>query len=106
MRKTTAFWSFTLLASLLVSASLAQAAVRVQSVEGRVFARQLNAPPQAAKAPSWKSRDEYDAFMAMANEKDSNKKIQLAEAFLTKYASSDFKDGVYVIEMQTYRQLN
>ena len=106
MRKTTAFWSFTLLASLLVSASLAQAAVRVQNAEGRIFTRQLNAPPQAAKAPSWKSRDEYDAFMAMANEKDPNKKIQLAEAFVTKYANSDFKDGAYLLEMQTYQQLN
>jgi len=104
MRKTTAFWSFTLLASLLVSASLAQAAVRVQKVEGRIFARQLSAPPQAAKAPSWKSRDEYDAYMAMANEKDPNKRLQLAEAFLQKYANSDFKEGAYVIEMQTYRQ--
>src|SRR5271157_790652 len=103
MRKTTAFWSFTLLASLLVSASLAQAAARVQNVEGRIFTRQLNAPPQAAKAPSWKSRDEYDAYMAMANEKDPNKRIQLAEAFLTKYANSDFKEGAYVIEMQTYQ---
>jgi tetratricopeptide (TPR) repeat protein len=106
MRKTTAFWSFTLLASLLVSASLAQAAVRVQNVEGRIFTRQLNAPPQEAKAPSWKSRDEYDAFMAMANEKDPNKKIQLAEAFLTKYANSDFKEGAYVVEMQTYQAQN
>ncbi len=106
MRKTTAFWSFTLLASLLVSASLAQAAVRVQNVEGRIFTRQLNAPPQAAKAPSWKSRDEYDAYMAMANEKDANKKVQLAEAFLTKYANSDFKEGAYFVEMQTYQQQN
>jgi hypothetical protein len=105
MRKTIAFWSFTLLASLLVSASLAQAAVRVQNAEGRIFTRQLNAPPQAAKAPSWKSRDEYDAFMAMANEKDPNKKIQLAEAFVTKYANSDFKDSAYLVEMQTYQQL-
>src|SRR5208337_4387569 len=64
------------------------------------------APPQAAKAPSWKSRDEYDAYMAMANEKDPNKKIQLAEAFLQKYANSDFKDGAYFAEMQTYRQQN
>ena len=103
MRKTTAFWSFTLLVSLLVSASLAQAAIRVQNVEGRLLTRQLNAPPQEAKATSWKSRDEYDAFMAMANEKDPNKKIQLAEAFLTKYANSDFKEGAYVVEMQTYR---
>jgi len=106
MRKTIAFWSFILLASLLVSASLAQAAVRVQNVEGRTFARQLNAPPQEAKAPSWKSRDEYDAFMAMANEKDPNKKIQLADAFVTKYANSDFKDSVYVIEMQINQQQN
>jgi tetratricopeptide (TPR) repeat protein len=42
--------------------------------------------------------------MAMANEKDPNKKVQLAEAFLTKYASSDFKEGAYIVEMQTYKQ--
>jgi tetratricopeptide (TPR) repeat protein len=106
MRKTTAIWSFTLLASVLLLAPAAQAAVRVQNVEGRIFARQFNAPPQAAKAPSWKSRDEYDAYMAMANEKDPNKKIQLAETFLTKYANSDFKEGAYVVEMQTYQQQN
>jgi tetratricopeptide (TPR) repeat protein len=106
MRKTIAFWSFTLLASFLVSAFVAQAAVRLQNVEGRIFARQLNAPPQAAAAKSWKSRDEYDAFTAMANEKDPNKKIQLAEAFLQKYANSDMKDGAYMAEMQTYQQLN
>jgi tetratricopeptide (TPR) repeat protein len=104
MRKTIAFWSFALLAGLLVSASAAQAAVRVQSAEGRIFARQLNAPPQAAKAPSWKSREEYDAYMAMANEKDANKRVQLADAFLTKYPNSDFKEGAYIVEMQTYRE--
>jgi tetratricopeptide (TPR) repeat protein len=38
----------------------------------------------------------------MANEKDSNKKISLAEAFLQKYANSDFKDGAYMAEMQAY----
>ena len=106
MRKTTAYWSFTLLAGLLVMASVAHAAVGVPSIESRVFARQLNAPPQAAKAPSWKSRDEYDAYMAMANEKDPNKRLQLAEAFLTKYANSDFKEGALVTEMQTYRLQN
>jgi tetratricopeptide (TPR) repeat protein len=42
----------------------------------------------------------------MANEKDPNKKISLAEAFLQKYANSDFKDGAYIVEMQTYQQLN
>ena len=105
MRKTTALWSFTLLASLLVSASVAQAAVRLQDVKGLIIARQLNASPQAAPAKNWKSRDEYDAFTAMANEKDNNKKISLAEAFLQKYPNSDFKDGAYVVEMQTYQLL-
>jgi tetratricopeptide (TPR) repeat protein len=104
MRKSTALWSFTLSAGLLVSASGVQAAVRLQNVEGRFFAHQLNAPPQAAPAKSWKSRDEYDAFTAMANEKDPNKKIQLAEAFLQKYANSDMKDAVYMQEMAVYQQ--
>ena len=106
MKKTTALWSFTLLVSLMVSTSVAQAAVRRQNVQGRAFAHQLNAPPQAAQAKNWKSREEYDAFNAMATEKDLNKKLSLAEAFLQKFSNSDFKDGAYVVEMQTYQQLN
>jgi tetratricopeptide (TPR) repeat protein len=105
MRKTTALWNFTLLASLLVSASVTRAAVRSQNLAGRTFAHQLNAPPQAAQAKNWKSRDEYDAINAINNEKDPNKKISLAEAFLQKYANSDFKDVAYVAEMQAYQQL-
>jgi hypothetical protein len=61
--------------------------------------------PQA-KPPQWKSRDEYDAFSAMANEKDPNKKIADAEAFVKKYDTSDFKYGAYLSEMQAYAQLN
>jgi tetratricopeptide (TPR) repeat protein len=106
MRKTTALWSFTLLISLVVSASAAQTAVKPQNVQGRAFTHQLNAPPQAAKAKNWKNRDEYDAFNAMVTEKDVNKKVSLAEAFLQKFSNSDFKDGAYVVEMQTYQQLN
>jgi tetratricopeptide (TPR) repeat protein len=105
MRKTTALWSFTLLVSLLLSTSVTQAAVRSQNVPGRTFAHQLNAPPQAAKAKNWKSRDEYEALTAVGAEKDPNKKISLAEAFLQKYANSDFKDGAYMAEMQAYQQL-
>ncbi len=105
MRKTTALWTFTVLASLLVLTSVAPAAIRSQKVSGWTFAQQWNAPGQAAQAKNWKSRDEYDAFTAMANEKDPNKKISLAEAFLQKYSSSDFKDLAYLAEMQTYQQL-
>ena len=59
----------------------------------------------AAKQPGWKSREEYDAFQAMANEKDPHKRIELAEAFITKYANSDFKDQAYQVEMGAYQQL-
>src|SRR5208337_4374436 len=101
MRKPTALWSFTLLVSLVVWTLAAQAAAKPQHVLRGAFAHQLNAPPQAAaQAKSWKSRPEFDAFNAMATEKDPNKKIALAEAFLQKFANSDFKDGAYIVEMQ------
>jgi tetratricopeptide (TPR) repeat protein len=106
MRKITALWSFTLLASFLVSTLVAQAAVRGQDVQGRAFTHALSAPPQAAHAKSWKSRAEYDAFTAMSAEKDPNKRVSLAEAFLQKFPNSDFKDGAYMAEMQAYQQLN
>ena len=106
MRKLTALWSFTLLVSLVVWTPAAQAAAKPQHVQRGAFAYQWNAPPQAATAKNWKSRDEYEAFNAMATEKDANKRISLAEAFLQKYSNSDFKDGAYVVEMQTYQQLN
>jgi tetratricopeptide (TPR) repeat protein len=106
MRKPTALWSFTLLVSLVVWTPAAQAAAKPQHVLRGAFAHQWNAPPQAATAKNWKSREEYEAFNAMATEKDANKRISLAEAFLQKFSNSDFKDGAYVVEMQTYQQLN
>jgi tetratricopeptide (TPR) repeat protein len=42
----------------------------------------------------------------MANEKDAQKRITLAEGFLQKYSNSDFKANAYVAIMQTYQQLN
>jgi len=101
MRKLTALWSFAPLVSLVV-APAAPAAANPQHLLRGAIVNRWNAPPQAAKAKNWKSRDEYDAFTAMANEKDPNKRIALAEAFLQKYANSDFKENVYAVEMQTY----
>jgi tetratricopeptide (TPR) repeat protein len=107
MRKTTALWSFSLLGSLLVSTFVAQAAVRLQNVAGRTFAHQWNAPAQAAQAkkPEWKSTAEAQAYYAMHNEKDLNKKASLGEAFLKTYPDSDFKSFAYAEMMQTYFQL-
>ncbi len=66
-------------------------------------------PPQAAastKQPQWKSRAEYNAFEAFVKATDPNKRISLIQAFLQKFPNSDFKVNAYVVEMQTYEQLN
>jgi len=60
--------------------------------------------PQA-KQPNWKSRAEYDAFQAMSSEKDPNKQIADAQAFLEKYKDSDFKDLACLAMMQAYFKL-
>jgi tetratricopeptide (TPR) repeat protein len=107
MRKTIALWSLLLLAGVAASAPMARAAGSRRYSLDLASAHRWNAPPQAAqaKAAQWKSRDEYDAFMAMANEKDPNKKITLAEAFMQKFANSDFKSEAYRHEMTAYFQL-
>ena len=67
------------------------------------------APGQQAeeqKPRSWSGREEYDAYQAMVTEKDSNKKIALADAFLQKYPDSFVKDAAYITKMQVYVQLN
>ena len=106
MKKTTALWTFALLISALSGAAAGGAEVRSgRSAEPQLVSR-AEAAPQAAAGPQWKSREEYDAFNAMATEKDPNKKLSLAEAFLQKYSNSDFKDSAYLVEMQTYQQMN
>jgi tetratricopeptide (TPR) repeat protein len=59
----------------------------------------------AAKGPQWKSREEYDAYQAMAKETDPHKKITAAEAVIAKYPNSDFRDIAYVQEVGAYQQL-
>ena len=105
MKTITALWTFALLVSLSSGATAGEHVNR-SSLIGPATMGRIQAPPQAAKAPAWKSRDEYDAFNAMTTEKDPNKKITLAEAFLQKFANSDFKGLAYQVEMQTYQQLN
>ena len=107
MKKTTALWTLTLLVSLSSGATAAEARKPLRPLR-RSDSREPHggATPGGGKGPQWKSREEYDAFNAMATEKDPNKKIALAEAFLQKYANSDFKDQAYLMEMQTYQQTN
>jgi tetratricopeptide (TPR) repeat protein len=104
MKKTTALWTLTIMISLSSGAIATEHASRFHRSVGLTFVDHMEAPPQAA-APQWKSRDEYDAFNAMLTEKDPNKKIALAEAFIAKYTTSDFKSAAYATEMQVYYQL-
>jgi tetratricopeptide (TPR) repeat protein len=108
MMKTTALWTVTLLVTLSSGATAAERAKRSTRAVDLILANRMAASPQTAPAaagPQWKSRDEYDAFNAMLAEKDNNKKIALAEAFIQKYPTSDFKSGAYVTEMQVYYQI-
>ena len=99
-----------LLASGLLAGILpAPGAVRVARLPRAVWLSipvyALNAfPAAAAQGSVWKSTDEYNAYTAMANEKDNQKKIALAEAFLQKFPDSGVKNYVYVAMMNTYQQ--
>ena len=104
MKKTTALWTLTLLVSVSSGATAVEHPNRSRYSRDLFLVCRMQAPPQAA-APQWKSRDEYDAFNAMSSEKDPNKKLSLAEAFIQKYATSDFKAQAYVAEMGVYYQL-
>jgi tetratricopeptide (TPR) repeat protein len=102
MKKTTALWTLILLVSFSCGAA---AGVHVNGTSHSTpltIVDRMQAPPQAAKTPQWKSREEYDAYNAMLTEKDPDKKIALAEAFVQKFSTSDFKSGAYLTEMQVY----
>lgn len=60
---------------------------------------------QAAKKPQWKSRAEYDAYQAMLKGTTPQQKIQLADAFLQKYPTSDFSFAADLLKLQEYQAL-
>jgi tetratricopeptide (TPR) repeat protein len=102
MKKTTALWTLTLLICFSSGATAGEHAIRSGHSADLILVARMEAPPQAATGPQWKSRDEYDAYNAMATATDPDKKVALAEAFLQKYSTSDFKSGAYLTEMQVY----
>lgn len=105
MKKRNSFITFGLVTALsaLPAAGQARSSTKPSPL---LPAAKVTAPAQAAapKQPQWHSRDEYDAFQAMATEKDPQKQISLADAFLQKYANTDFKDLVYVTLMGAYQK--
>jgi tetratricopeptide (TPR) repeat protein len=107
MKKTTAILSFTLLAALVLCAPSGQQpsdSGKLLSI-GPTCLWAASPPAPQEKKPQWKSRDEYDAYQAIAGEQDPNKKIQLAQAFLEKFKDSDFKDLAYLEVLGAYLRL-
>jgi len=107
MMKKTALLMLTLLGGMVFWPSIDLPAGKLGKTLSLGRVRAWAAPPQAAeeKKPQWKSREEYDAYQAMATERDPNKKISLAEAFLQKFGNTDFKDLTYLEVMKAYQQL-
>ncbi len=102
MKKSTALWTLTLLVSFACAATAGEPANHSAQPVPLNPATRLQAAPQAASGPQWKSRDEYEAYIAMTGEKDPDKQLALAQAFVTKYANSDFISGAYTVEMTVY----
>jgi tetratricopeptide (TPR) repeat protein len=63
------------------------------------------AVPAQGGGSVWKSQEEYNTYQTMNAEKDAKKKIELAEAFLQKFADSAVKNYVYAAMMNAYQQL-
>lgn len=108
MKKNLVFIGSVLLVSLGSGSAIARPARAGGKIAGISPMLAWAAPQEAAaekKGPQWKSTEEYNAFQAMATEKDAHKKISDAEAFLEKFASTDFKDLAYLQELAAYQQL-
>jgi tetratricopeptide (TPR) repeat protein len=55
-----------------------------------------------AKQPQAKTQPEYNAYLALYNEKDPAKKAELGEKFLTDFKESDFVPNAYTMIIQSY----
>ncbi|HEY2380387.1 MAG TPA: hypothetical protein VGK48_04315 [Terriglobia bacterium] len=58
----------------------------------------------AAAQPRAKTQPEYNAYLALYNEKDFAKKAELGEKFLTDFKESDFVPNAYKMIIQSYSQ--
>jgi hypothetical protein len=58
------------------------------------------------KQPQAKTKAEYDAYLALFNEQNPGKKVELAAKFLTDYPETEFKMYIYQMQIDSYARLS
>ncbi|MEW5979852.1 MAG: hypothetical protein AB1898_28995 [Acidobacteriota bacterium] len=58
------------------------------------------------KQPQAKTKAEYDAYLALFNEQDLTKKVDLAAKFIAEYPASELKPAAYQMQVDSYFNLN
>jgi tetratricopeptide (TPR) repeat protein len=106
-KRITVLLSGAAMAGLLLGGARILASPSMLSIPAAAGSPQDNAGQAgAAKQPQWKSRAEYDDFQKILANKDPHAMATAADAFLQKYATSDFRDQAELVKMQAYQQLN
>jgi len=67
--------------------------------------QQQQIPTQGAVGPTAQSKDEADAFTALQKEQSPDKKVELADAFVSKFPNSDFVQYAHMFRVSAYSQL-
>jgi len=106
MNKTSALLNLACLVALTPAAQPGNAYPAAPQPMAAAFQDPAAGQQTAPKQPQWKSTDEYNAFNAMVAEKDAKKRVSLAEGFLQKFSTSDFKANAQLAIMQSYQQLS
>jgi tetratricopeptide (TPR) repeat protein len=94
-----------LLFALIMNLSAFAQGRRNQNQNQQQQQQQQQASPQQSVGPVAQSKDEFDAFNALQTQQAPDKKVEMAEAFIAKYPTSDFNQYAQTIRLTGYSQL-
>src|SRR5262245_3275377 len=103
-RKGPAFLALVL--ALTLSVSVFAQGRRNQQQQQQQQQQQLQQAQAQGVGPVPQSKDEADAFNALQKEQAPDKKVQMAEAFVAKFPTSDFLQYAHTIRLTGYSQMN
>src|SRR5207247_2893146 len=104
-KKGAAIW--VILIALILSLPVWSAGQRRNQQKEQQKEQQQQQPGQGQPGfgPQAKNKDEADAFNALQKEQNPAKKVELAEAFVSKYPDSDFVAYAQTFRVTSYSQL-